>query len=106
MAALRVITDENLCANALYLGRYLRQELSKIQHPLIGEIRGQGLLSAIVIKTEDPGLAYKICLEFMHNGLLAKPTHDYIIRLAPPLVINKEQIEECVEIIGRSIKKF
>ncbi len=106
MAALRVITDENLCANALYLGRYLRQELSKIEHPLIGQIRGQGLLSAIVVNTTDTSLAYKICLEFMRNGLLAKPTHDFIIRLAPPLVISKEQIEECVEIIRRSFQKF
>ena len=102
MAALQVIKDENLVYNAFYLGKYLRSELAKIKHPAIKEIRGKGLLNAIVLDTEDETYAWNLCIKFMENGLLAKPTHHYIIRLAPPLCITKEQIDECVAIIANS----
>jgi len=102
MAALQIIKDENLVYNAFYLGKYLRSELSKIKHPAIKEIRGKGLLNAIVLDTEDETYAWNLCVKFMENGLLAKPTHHYIIRLAPPLCITKEQIDECVAIIANS----
>jgi ornithine--oxo-acid transaminase len=102
MAALEVIKDENLVYNAFYLGKYLRSELSKIKHPAIKEIRGKGLLNAIVLNTDDETYAWNLCLKFMEGGLLAKPTHHYIIRLAPPLCITKEQIDECVAIIANS----
>ena len=101
MAALQVIKDENLVYNAFYLGKYFRSELSKIKHPAIKEIRGKGLLNAIVLDTEDETYAWNLCIKFMENGLLAKPTHHYIIRLAPPLCITKEQIDESVAIIAK-----
>ncbi|MFN8299614.1 MAG: ornithine--oxo-acid transaminase [Chitinophagales bacterium] len=106
MAALQVIKDENLVYNAFYLGKYFRQELGKIKHPLIKEIRGKGLLNAIVLDTERADAGWDLCVTMAQNGLLAKPTHDYIIRFAPPLVISKEQIDECVTIIRNSLKDF
>jgi ornithine--oxo-acid transaminase len=102
MAALQVIKDENLVYNAFYLGRYFRNELSKIKHPLIKQVRGKGLLNAIELKTDDEMCAWNLCLQMMENGLLAKPTHHYIVRFAPPLCITKEQIDECIEIIKTS----
>jgi ornithine--oxo-acid transaminase len=71
---------------------------------LLKIIRGKGLLNAIVIDHPDPQAAWNLCLELKENGLLAKPTHGDKIRLAPPLIINKEQIFECVEIIDHSLK--
>jgi ornithine--oxo-acid transaminase len=106
MAALQVIKDENLVYNAFYLGKYFRNELEKIKHPFIKTIRGKGLLNAIVLNTEDEQLGWNLCLALMENGLLAKPTHHYIIRLAPPLCITKEQIDECVAIIAKTLKGF
>lgn len=106
MAALQVIKDENLVANAHYLGKYFRQELGKINHPLIKQIRGKGLLNAIVLNTDDKDMGWNICMKFAENGLLAKPTHHYIIRLAPPLIITKEQIDDCITIIKKSLAEF
>lgn len=106
ISALQVVKDENLVQNAQYLGKYLRQELSKINSPLIKEIRGKGLLNAIVLDTDKPNLGMDICMRFAEKGLLAKPTHDYIIRLAPPLVITKAQLDECVQIISSTIEEF
>lgn len=103
MSALQVLKDENMVAHAQYLGKYLRQELNKIKHPLIKLIRGKGLLNAIVLNTDDENLGWNLCMKMAEKGLLAKPTHHYIIRLAPPLVITKEQIDECVKIIQESI---
>lgn len=106
MAALQVIKDENLVYNAFYLGKYFRNELEKIKHPLIKQIRGKGLLNAIVLNTDDENFGWDLCLKFAENGLLAKPTHHYIIRLAPPLCITKEQIDDCVQIIRKTLKAF
>lgn len=106
ISALQVVKDENLVQNAQYLGKYFRQELNKIKSPLIKEIRGKGLLNAIVLDTEDKDLGMNICVRFMEKGLLAKPTHDYIIRLAPPLVITKAQLDECIQIIRETIEEF
>jgi ornithine--oxo-acid transaminase len=106
MSALQVLKDENMVQNAHYLGKYLRQELNKIKHPLIKLIRGKGLLNAIVLNTDDETLGWNLCLKMAEKGLLAKPTHHYIIRLAPPLVINKEQIDDCVRIIRESLNEF
>lgn len=106
MAALQVIKNENLVYNAFYLGKYFRQELSKIKSPLIKEVRGKGLLNAIELSTTNKNAGWDLCLKFMENGLLTKPTHHYIIRLAPPLVINKDQIDSSVEIIRKSLKDF
>jgi len=106
IAALQIIKDENLVYNAFYLGKYFRQELSKIKHPLIKEIRGKGLLNAIVLRDDDKAYGWNLCMAFMNNGLLAKPTHDYIIRFAPPLCITKQQIDESIEIIKKSFREF
>ncbi|MDB5282320.1 MAG: rocD [Bacteroidota bacterium] len=103
MAALQVIKDENLVYNAFYLGKYFRNELARLKHPMIKEIRGKGLLNAIVLDTEDETFGWDLCVRLMENGLLAKPTHNYIIRLAPPLCITKEQIDDCVAIIAKSL---
>ncbi len=106
MAALQIIKDENLVYNAFYLGKYFRNELEKIKHPLIKQIRGKGLLNAIELKTKDENCGWNLCLKFMENGLLAKPTHHSIIRLAPPLCITKEQLDACLSIIKKSFKEF
>lgn len=106
MAALEVIKDENLAKNADTLGKLLRAELKKIESPMIETVRGKGLLNAIVITPKDGKTAWDVCLALKENGLLAKPTHDHIIRFAPPLVITEKQILECVEIIGESLATF
>jgi len=103
--ALQVIKEENLEYNAQYLGAYFRQELEKINSTLIKQIRGKGLLNAIVLDTKDPNKGWDICMKLAERGLLAKPTHSYIIRLAPPLVITKEQIDDCVQIIKLVFEK-
>ncbi len=105
IAALQIIKDENLVYNAFYLGKYFRNELAKIKHPSIKEIRGKGLLNAIVLNTTDETYGWNLCMKFMEHGLLAKPTHHYIIRFAPPLCITKEQIDDCLEIIKKAFKE-
>jgi ornithine--oxo-acid transaminase len=104
IAALEVIREENLIENAQVMGELLRDGLSKIPQDIVKVVRGKGLLNAIVIAPQFD--AWKLCLRFRDNGLLAKPTHGDKIRFAPPLVINREQIEECVEIIKKTITQF
>jgi ornithine--oxo-acid transaminase len=106
MASLQVLKDEQLAENATAMGILLREELAKLHSPLIKIIRGRGLLNAIVIEHENPEAAWDICLAMKDNGLLAKPTHGDKIRFAPPLIINKEQVLESVEIIAKSLKGF
>jgi len=106
MAALEVVRDEKLAENAEKMGEIFRGELRKINSPYIELVRGKGLLNAIVIKPFNGKTAWDVCLQMRDNGLLAKPTHDHIIRFAPPLVINEEQIHEAVEIIRKSIKEL
>ena len=105
MSALQVLKDENMIQNAHYLGKYFRQELTKLKHPLVKQIRGKGLLNAIVLDTEDENMGWNVCMKMAEKGMLAKPTHHYIIRLAPPLVITKEQIDDCVRIIKESLNE-
>jgi ornithine--oxo-acid transaminase len=109
IAALEVIKEENLAENAERLGIILRKGLNEIaeRNNLITLVRGKGLLNAIVINCgEDSDLAWEICLRFRDNGLLAKPTHGNKIRLAPPLVMTEAQIQECLEIIEKSLNDF
>jgi ornithine--oxo-acid transaminase len=105
-AALEVVENEKLADNAAYLGEYLRNELREFNSERIKLVRGKGLLNAIVINEKDGITAWDICIRMMENGLLAKPTHGDIIRFAPPLVINKEQLDACIDIIKRSINSF
>lgn len=105
--AMQVVLDEKLADNSQKMGAIFRQGLIDIKAPIIKEVRGKGLLNAIEINdTPDSETAWNICLEFAKNGLLAKPTHGNIIRLAPPLVINENQIIESLEIIKNSLAKF
>ena len=106
MEALRVVKDENLAENAQKMGDLFRQEMNKLvdKSDLVTMVRGKGLLNAIVINdSEDSVMAWNICLKLRDNGLLAKPTHGNIIRFAPPLVITKDQLLECVKIIQDTI---
>jgi ornithine--oxo-acid transaminase len=105
IAALGVIRDEKLAENAGKMGEIFRAELRKVNSPMIELVRGKGLLNAAVIKPVNGKTAWDVCLKMKDNGLLAKPTHDHIIRFAPPLVINEAQVHEAVAIIAKSIKE-
>lgn len=109
IAALKVVKEENLAENARELGELFRAELNKFipNCTLVREVRGKGLLNAILINdTEDSTTAWDICLALRDNGLLAKPTHGNIIRFAPPLVMDREQLLECVAIIIKTLRQF
>lgn len=104
IAALTVLKKEKMTENAAEMGDLLRRKLEELQSPHIKLIRGKGLLNAIVINHSNADAAWDLCLAMKENGILAKPTHGDKIRLAPPLVINAAQIEECVQLIGLSLK--
>lgn len=109
IAALDVVAEENLSERAENLGQLFRAEIQKLieKTDLISGVRGKGLLNAILINdTPESKTAWNLCLKLKENGLLAKPTHGNIIRLAPPLVITEEQILDCVEIISKTISEF
>lgn len=103
MEALHVLKEEKMTENAQVLGELLRKELQQLNSPYIRLIRGKGLLNAIVIDHPNSGAAWDLCMALKENGLLAKPTHGDKIRLAPPLVITKEEILESVGIIRDSL---
>lgn len=109
IAALEVIKGEELATNAQELGEVFRAELSKFieTSTIVNGVRGKGLLNAILINdTEDSSTAWDICIALRDNGLLAKPTHGNIIRFAPPLVMNREQLLDCIQIIIMTLKQF
>ncbi|XP_059893504.1 ornithine aminotransferase, mitochondrial isoform X2 [Gadus macrocephalus] len=106
MAALEVMEEERLAENAEWMGRILRSELRKLPSEVVTSVRGKGLLNAIVIKETKDYDAWQVCLRLRDNGLLAKPTHGDIIRLAPPLIIKEHEVLECVEIIRKTIMSF
>lgn len=106
MAALEVVKDEHLIENAERLGVIFRDEISKVDHPMIELVRGKGLLNAIVIKPKEGKTAWDVCLKLRDNGLLAKPTHDHIIRFAPPLVITEKELRKAIDIIIDTITSF
>ena len=96
-AALKVIKEEHLTENAERLGKIFRAELKAIDSPLIEIVRGKGLLNAVVIKPKDGIDAWKVCLKLKDKGVLAKPTHEHIIRFAPPLVITEDQLRDALK---------
>lgn len=104
--ALEVLRDEKLAENSHRMGEILREELGKLKQPWVKLVRGRGLMNAIVIDKAGPVKAWDLCLKLKENGLLAKPTHDHIIRLAPPLVITEAQVRECAGIIQRTFASF
>jgi ornithine--oxo-acid transaminase len=106
ITALEVLQNEKMAENAEKLGTWFRERILEWQSPLIQQVRGKGLLNAIVIRPEHTGAAWELCLALKDRGLLAKPTHDNKIRLAPPLVITKDQVEECLAIIKTSLDTF
>ena len=109
VAALDVVEEEKLSEKAEELGKFFRAEIQKIiaKTDLIYHVRGKGLLNAILVNdTPESPTAWNLCMQFAENGLLAKPTHGNIIRLAPPLVITKEQLLECVAIIEKVILNY
>ena len=108
-AALEVVVDEKLAENAMELGNYFRSEINKFikTSSLVNQVRGKGLLNAIVINdSETSETAWNLCVEMKNNGLLAKPTHGNIIRFAPPLTITEEQLEDCIKIITDTINNY
>ncbi|MES2747915.1 MAG: ornithine--oxo-acid transaminase, partial [Bacteroidota bacterium] len=109
IAALEVVKDENLAENAERLGIIFREKIGEFVKTsnIATLVRGKGLLNAIVINdTEESDTAWNICMALRDNGLLAKPTHGNIIRFAPPLVMNEEQLLDCVSIIISTLKQF
>ncbi|MBT7041741.1 MAG: aminotransferase class III-fold pyridoxal phosphate-dependent enzyme, partial [Bacteroidetes bacterium] len=106
MAALNVVKDEKLAENAERLGQIFRKELSEFENETIKLVRGKGLLNAIVVDLKNGKTAWDLCVAMKDNGLLAKPTHGDKIRFAPPLVINEQQLMECIDIIKQTVKEF
>jgi ornithine--oxo-acid transaminase len=104
IASLEVLAEEQLAEKAAGLGKQFRDGIASLQSPFIKEVRGKGLLNAIVVQHHDEEAAWKLCLSLKDNGLLAKPTHGDKIRFAPPLVITKDQVDECISIIATCIR--
>jgi ornithine--oxo-acid transaminase len=106
MEALQIIDDEKLVDNSFAMGQLFRDEMRKVNSPMIAEVRGKGLLNAITIRPKDGKTAWDVCLKMRDLGLIAKPTHGDIIRFTPPLVINEQQMREALEIIKQAIAEF
>jgi ornithine--oxo-acid transaminase len=103
ITALEVLVDERLAEQAEELGHYFRQQLESLGSRHIELVRGKGLLNAIVVRHPDPEAAWRLCMRLLENGLLAKPTHGDKIRFAPPLCIDRTQLDECIDIIADSL---
>jgi ornithine--oxo-acid transaminase len=109
MASLKALEEEGMYENSYRLGKILLNELKKIQserNDIVHTVRGKGLFCAIVIKERKDKTAWELCLALKENGLLAKPTHGDIIRLAPPLLMTESQLMECVSILRKTILAF
>ncbi|MBQ4146446.1 MAG: aminotransferase class III-fold pyridoxal phosphate-dependent enzyme, partial [Prevotella sp.] len=104
--ALKVVKRQKLVENAEKMGKIFREEIKKIDSPFIEEVRGRGLLNAIVTKPINGKTAWDICIRMMEKGLLAKPTHDHIIRFAPPLVITEQQLRKAIDIIKETFAEM
>ncbi len=106
MTALNVIIEEKLAENAERMGKIFRDEMKAIQSDMIENVRGKGLLNAVVIRPKKGKTAWDVCLQLKENGLIAKPTHEHIIRFTPPLVITEPELREAIEIIKKTFKEF
>jgi ornithine--oxo-acid transaminase len=104
ITSLQVLREDSLAENAIEMGNHFREQLIKLNSHHIKAVRGKGLLNAILISHSNKEAAWNLCLELKENGLLAKPTHGDKIRLAPPLIITKEQVDESISIIQKSLK--
>lgn len=106
MAALEVIKEEKLAERAEYLGQIFRDEMRSIQSEMVQQVRGKGLLNAVIIKPKNGKEAWDVCVKMKELGVLAKPTHQHIIRFAPPLVITEEQLRDAISRIKEAILSF
>ncbi len=106
MTALKVIIDEDLVGNAERMGKIFRDEMKSVKSEMIATVRGKGLLNAIAIRPDAPKSAWQVCLQMKENGIIAKPTHEHIIRFTPPLVINESQLGEALERIKKSFREM
>ncbi len=106
IASLKVIKEEKLAENAEKLGKIFRDELRSIKSEMIELVRGKGLLNAVVVRPKGGKTAWDICLALKDKGIIAKPTHEHIIRFAPPLVITEKQIREAIGLIKETFKLF
>jgi ornithine--oxo-acid transaminase len=103
------VRDEKLAENAMELGRIFREEMQNLcdNSEIALSVRGKGLMNALIINNQNhKNLAWNVCLRLAENGLLAKPTHTNIIRFAPPLVITREQLMDCISIIKKTVREF
>lgn len=106
ITALDIIRDENLAQNAEDMGQIFRREMKAIPSELIETVRGKGLLNAIAIKPDAPISAWEICVKMKENGIIAKPTHEHIIRFTPPLVIREEELREAIGLIRETFSNL
>ena len=106
IAALEVVKEEKLADRAAYLGKNFRDEMSSVKSDMIQQVRGKGLLNAIIIRPKNGKEAWDVCEKMKELGVLAKPTHQHIIRFAPPLVISEEELREAIELIKKAILSF
>lgn len=106
MAALDVILEEKLVENSAKMGEIFRKEMKSIPSEMIGTVRGKGLLNAVVVKPKGEKTAWDVCLRLKENGLIAKPTHQHIIRFTPPLIITETQLAEAIGIIKNTFAEF
>eukprot|EP00210_Caulerpa_lentillifera_P005969 g5704.t1 len=102
-AAVQVLLDEELCQNSVRLGEIFRREVSGIKSDRIREVRGIGLMNAFVFNESSHFTAHEFCIRLKNNGVLCKPTHGHIVRVTPPLCITQTQLEECIEIISKTL---
>lgn len=106
IAALEVVREEQLAENAYRMGQLFRDEMEQINHPMVKLVRGKGLLNAVVTEPRNGKVAWDICLALKENGLIAKPTHDHIIRFTPPLIIQEQEMRQAIEIIRQTFDQF
>jgi ornithine--oxo-acid transaminase len=106
MAALDVIQDERLVENSQRMGEIFRREMKTVDSKMIETVRGKGLLNAIAVKPNNGKTAWDVCLRLKENGLIAKPTHEHIIRFTPPLIITEPELMEALEIIKKTFREF
>ena len=106
MTAIQVLLDEKLTENSMKMGEFFRREMSAVKSEIIEIVRGKGLLNAIAIKPKNGKTAWDVCLAMKENGILAKPTHEHIIRFTPPLVITEEQMIDAIDRIKKTFREF
>jgi ornithine--oxo-acid transaminase len=104
--ALRVLKDEQLAEKAAQLGEQFRAKIRDLNSPFVKEVRGKGLLNAIVVQHSNPEAAWELCMDLKANGLLAKPTHGDKIRFAPPLVITESELNEAIDVIAQCLRNL